>query len=52
MVLTLPPHLVQQQVPTVDWRQQILVFPKQIEETVRSQISQTRREEKITLSPS
>lgn len=28
MVLTLPPHLVQQQVPTVDWGQQVLVFPK------------------------
>lgn len=27
MVLALPPHLVQQEVPAVNWRQQVLVFP-------------------------
>lgn len=32
MVFTLPPHLVQQQVPAVDWRQQVLVSPSQTSE--------------------
>lgn len=32
MVFTLPPHLVQQQVPAVDWRQQVLVSPLQTRE--------------------
>ena len=28
VVLALPPHLVQQQVPAVHWGQQVLVFPE------------------------